>query len=242
MVKTYAVVPYKNEGEMTSAFLNQLFWAFPIPMGTILLYDNGSRPEERAKVQRTLNGWFDGWIVEHFDAADKGIYEMWNDGWKYAEAHTAGDFNVLFLNNDITFDENLVMALAHALRNEPTAGIVYPNYDMSAKDGWDGKYQLRETRGTYKDGGMCGWCFMVRGEELRNGVPLIDEQFQWWYGDDLMELNFREAGWKVYRLEGLPVDHVNEATSRNGENEWTHFAKQEDMQYWQAKYGNGYRR
>lgn len=231
--RVYVVIPFKDEPQLTSSVVRQLqdeggfYRAF--------LYDNGSAPNSLEDVRHQIG---DDGRFEIIEAAELGIYAMWNAGWEKAidDSH---DCYVLFLNNDITFGHWFVQTLSWVLDHNDDVGIAYPNYDRNVSEGKNvpDVIQYLPTRGTYKDGGMCGWAFMLRGRLVDEGLPFVDENLQWWYGDDHIEMNVRNLGYMVVRVLGIPVDHINEATARNGSNEWTHASKEADVRYWAATYG-----
>ena len=236
-MKTFVVVPFKNEQQRTIDFMRALTKE---EFDYRLMLDNGSTlyTAEAVKNECKIDKRF-----MHINMSGFGIYQMWNYGWKYALDHSGkdGEVNVAILNNDISFLPGTIERLSDALRSEALVGITYPDYDVRCSSlgsiGPTTGFPLRQTTGTYRSGGMCGWAFMIRGEAARWGVPFIDEKLKWWFGDDFIEMKFREAGYKVCRLVGLPVDHASEATASNGENNWTHEAKAKDIEYWKANYG-----
>lgn len=229
----YVVIPFKDEAEMTISVIDQLDREDGFVK--LYLYDNGSSEESRLAVSARIES---DHRMELIDAAGRGIYEMWNLGWKKAlEANP--DCYILFLNNDITIGNWFIQSLSWVMDHDHQVGITYPNYDRDVVDGKQmfDSIEYLPTSGTYKDGGMCGWAFLLRGSLSQHGLPFVDENLRWWFGDDFIEMKVRELGYRVVRLLGLPVDHLNEATARNGANEWTHVAKQEDLKYWNANYG-----
>jgi hypothetical protein len=127
--------------------------------------------------------------------------------------------------------------LRHALRSNDSIWAVYPDYRVDATTTELPSViplDLTPTKGTYQHGGMCGWAFMLRGEAP---IPPVDEQFEWWYGDDDLVRNITTRGKKVCRVNGLGLNHVNEATANNGDNEWTHGAKSRDSKRFKEKWG-----
>lgn len=237
-MNTYIVIPFKDEPEMTIRVVNQLIGE-KVKFNSIyrlLLMDNGSRPEsvEEVRVVTDEHDW-----IEIRSCPGLGIYQMWNRGIEIANADLGDRFNIGFFNNDITLATRTVDIMASTLRSHDEVGCVYPDYDahFSSYSPTSGSWWLKPTAGTYKDGGMCGWCFMVRGELWREGtLPLVDENLKWWFGDDFIELKVREAGYSVCRITKLPLLHLNEATASNGENNWTHEQKGRDIAYWNATY------
>ena len=220
---------------MTADILNQLVrdggWDW------IHLFDNGSRPESIEQIRESVTVDLAEANIELLRRPNAGIYEMWNEGWSAACSDVEGPVNVAILNNDIVIPEvGFLDTLRHALRCEPDIWAVYPDYRMDVRKHPQGRLPiiLTPTRGTYQHGGMCGWAFMIRGEAP---LPRIDERFEWWYGDDDLVRNITARGKKVCRVNGLPLNHRNEATANNGENEWTHGAKSRDTKRFKEKWG-----
>ena len=228
-VPTCVVIPFRNEAQMTSDLLISLREQGNYE--AILLFDNGSGQEALDHLAPLL---LEDPKLRMFHRPEARIYEMWNEGWSTA----LGEYpvvNVAILNNDIAIPAGFLQTLANVLRSSPDIWAVYPDYDRSVADGTHA-LGVRDTRGTYQHGGMCGWAFMLRGEAANEGLPYIDTQFEWWYGDDDLVRNVAQLGKRVCRVTGLPLDHIGEKTARNGENEWTHEAKGRDTTRFHQKW------
>lgn len=230
-MKTFVVIPFKDEPELTRAVLHDLKKSGGYDC--IFLIDNGSTEQNFRDIQESIQRDENIKLIIN---PKRGIYQMWNQGWKLAREMSNGEsYNVCFLNNDIALPENAINVMKQVLRSHDSIGIVYPNYDKRVHEGWDGTYTTSSTRGTYQHGGMCGWTFMIKGEAHETaGVEYVDENLLWWYGDDFIESEFRSRGFSVERILGLPVDHINEKTANNGSNNWTHEQKGKDTQYWHS--------
>lgn len=141
----------------------------------------------------------DGALTFVMRSEDHGhaIYRMWNAG--VAAARAAGATEIAILNDDVILPPGALPALAAALRSASDVGVVYPDCRDVSLTG-----PLTDTVGTWGAGGMTGFAFMFRAEI---DVP-FDEGFGWWYGDDAFEEAARAAGWRVCRVNGLPVRHV----------------------------------
>lgn len=237
------VVPFKDEPDLTCKIAEYLHIEAP---KYVDLYDNGSSKETHDRVNDVAASCLAklpaGTIISEIHwMPEAGIYQMWNNGLVLAaERSKATDsyIDLAVFNNDITLPPGALQVMSEMLRSSDDIGIVYANYDLSLETFVvPESYSLRDTRGTYKDGGMGGWCWMIKAELFRDGlIPLIDENLGWWFGDDFIEWKVREAGFRVCRIEELPVDHLNEATASNGENNWTHEQKAKDLAYWNATY------
>jgi len=106
-----------------------------------------------------------------------GIQHMWNRGMRTVgkNSHTA------FLNDDVRLDPGCLSSLARSLDNDPTIGLICPNYAdpplLENRDVFD------TCRSRYDGtGGMAGFAMMLH----RDLVPswTFDENLRWWYGDD----------------------------------------------------------
>lgn len=237
MSPTYVVIPYKDEPDLTM-HVTGLCLKDP-GVNHVLLYDNGSSLETKEIVESRLKGLDGGsTTVAVIDADGMGIYEMWNAGWRKALASERGQaVQVAFLNNDIDFLPGLIEQMATTLRLKSKCLVVYPDYDRPISEGVDRSGRPRQTQGTKKDGGMCGHCFMVKGEAAEDGLSMFDEEYEWWGGDDHFARTVEAYSAHQYRLVGWPCDHVNEGTANNGANEWTNEAKSRDIQRLIDKWG-----
>lgn len=230
MIPTYVVIPFKDEPEMTSSIFRQLREQGEYDY--ILAYDNGSSDETikalHDDVRKDRN-------LRIFSRPDSGIYQMWNEGWRQAVVEAGGPVNIAFLNNDITIPPRFLSTLAHHLRANENTWAVYPDYRCRIEHGVADELTTVATHGTYQHGGMCGWAFMLQGEAINNGLQQVDEEFEWWYGDDDLVGKIVKNGKEVRRIVGFPLDHINEATANNGQNSWTHGAKGRDTERWRQK-------
>lgn len=220
-IKNYVVIPFRDEPELTTRLVRELLEQDEVD--ELLLYDNGSSSV------RFLDSFVkEDHRVRIFSRPRSSIYQMWNEGWKRAVEETHGQpVNVAILNNDISIPSKFLSTLARWLRSSDTPWCVYPDYNLAL---WQsGAQRAVRTVGTYKDGGMCGWAFMLKGETVHEGMPYVDEGFEWWFGDDDIVRNIYQLGHEVWRIQGLPLDHHGEATASNGLNEWTHAAKERDV-------------
>jgi glycosyltransferase involved in cell wall biosynthesis len=202
-MSTNIVLPVRDQLAMTESICNQLMkqpgWE------KAWIFDNGSvdSTPDYLKALRLQDDRF----VPIYSSA--GIYEMWNLGLLLA---CEADY-VAIINNDLELSPGLIAAMSLSLDNNPQIGLVYPDYDLAVADG-SFPIGLRYTAGTYRHGGMSGFCFMLRNAAV-DWAPLVDPQFQWWGGDDDIAFNLEARGWLQARLEGFPVDHLNEGTARH---------------------------
>jgi len=231
VIKNYVVLPFKDEPQLTANVLNDLHRQGDVER--VYAINNGSSKES---IDFLLDEIEEGVAFKELQIPtlpDAGIYEMWNYGWRMAQEAAKGPCNIAFLNNDIIIPPQFLTTLAKHLREDDDCWVTYPDYDASWGDFDASILYSKATKGTYQHGGMSGWAFMLKGEAP---IPYVDEQFEWWYGDDDIVRNVTAQGKKVCRVVGLPLKHINEATARNGENEWTHQAKNRDTARFKKKW------
>lgn len=178
------VIPTRYEPERLAALLEVI-------EGPRLILDNGHEPPLFADAE---------------DARGQGIYAMWNRGWRYAIAE--GYDAVALLNDDVRILPGTIALLELALHADHDIGVVYPDWPLPLDAGLPDYLRLQPTEGTVKDGGMTGFCFMFRTDLP---VPLFDEGFGWWCGDDAFERDVRRAGLRVCRVAGLPCEHDSDS-------------------------------
>lgn len=141
-------------------------------------------------------------------ASGDGIYDMWDSGFTLAK-HDGADFIAIF-NNDLTLFPGTIRELRGALAYNHNAWISYPDYNATEPS----RIYYRETAGTYRHGGMSGFCFMLKAS-LVNWLPLVDPIFKWWGGDDDIAFEAEKRGGRQLRVMGLPVEHMMEGTARH---------------------------
>lgn len=142
-------------------------------------------------------------------ASGLGIYDMWDQGFRVAKNEGA-DY-VAILNNDLTLFPGTFTLLNYFLTLNHGAWISYPDYN--ATKAHDSPY-TRVTSGTYRLGGMSGFCFMLKADKI-DWEPLIDPIFKWWGGDDDIAFEIERRGGTQIRVLGLPVGHMMEGTARH---------------------------
>ena len=107
-----------------------------------------------------------------------GIHKMWN----YGASKCNSESHILYINDDVTFDEGAIDAMAGLLDKEQSLGLVCPNYDnrlimgnfVSVDTACPGRYDGTD--------GLAGFCFMLKAE-LDNEWE-FDERMKWYYGDN----------------------------------------------------------
>lgn len=107
-----------------------------------------------------------------------GIHVMWNEG-----ANACGrDSHILYINDDVEFEQNAIDILAGFLDSIPNVGIACPNYDgrlifgshVSVTIACPGNYDGTD--------GLAGFCMMLRSDLAQEWN--FDERMKWYYGDN----------------------------------------------------------
>ena len=227
MIPTVVVVPVKDQLDYTQSIITQL--RYQPGWDELLAFDNGSATPTRRVLDQAAE---EDERIHVVPAKFDGIYAMWSRGVAIAKRNHPGAVNVLLLNNDVILANRTVEVLASALRGNDY-GITYPDYQWDAQHA-PASINVMETHGTYRHGGMSGYCFMLAAE-LVVWEPLVDPQFRWWCGDDDIAFQMEAYGHKQGRVLGLGIDHVNEGTARH--HAWPHEHKAADMQRCLTKWG-----
>lgn len=200
---THIVIPVRDQIHITQSIVEQIQqqsgWE------KLWIFDNGS-----------LDNTWDYLMDVHskdsritpINASGAGIYDMWDEGFRVAR-HDGADY-VAILNNDLTLYPNTFELLNQTLDNYSTAWIAYPDYNATVASA----YSVRVTSGTYRHGGMSGFCFMLRAASI-NWDPLVDSRFVWYGGDDDIAFEVESRGGVQLRVLGLPLEHLHEGTARH---------------------------
>lgn len=180
----------------------------------VLLLDNGGDPAHRAAAAEGCAALArtHGERLQVIDGEDLNIHQMWNAGWR-AALHEFGDqVLVAFVNNDVRFRPGTLEVLARAvLPNE--VWITYPDPHVRVDDGVRLTGRTLVTRGSKRHGGLTGHLFLLKGGlHTLGGTAMFDERLHCWYGDDDLAFRVERAGFQQRCVEGLPCDHLNEAT------------------------------
>jgi hypothetical protein len=189
----FVVVPVKDHLPFTRGIVEQL-----VTQGgfdALLVYDNGSA-DETAGYLSEVHGSAGVAVV---DAAGWGLYEMWQDGVDRARRRAAV-CDVAILNNDLVLGPRFLESLSTALRSDDALWAVSPRYDDRQIDG------IQYVSGTFKDDGLAGFAFVVRGEAFDHLA--FDPSFELWFGDDDLVAQIERAGRKVGITDATWVDHI----------------------------------
>lgn len=230
MIPTHIVVPVLDRLDLTTSLIHQLWnqtgW------DRLTVYDNGSAEPTRRYLASVAEA--DDRITIR-RTPKMGIYDMWRDGFDQARKEHPGAVNVAILNNDITMAKGTIDHLSAALRSRFEMVLTYPDYDLPYTAAPEGPLHIRNTQGTYKNGGMSGWCFMLAADRV-TWEPLVNPSFEWWCGDDDIAAQIDAAGGQQGRVEGLGLDHVSEATAAT--QAWTHEVKPLDLKRFGELWGS----
>jgi GT2 family glycosyltransferase len=205
----HIVIPVRDQLHLTKSIVEQLKeqpgW------DRCWIFDNGSTDGTHEYLWDLVNTKQGGFTKFSFrDAPDLGIYEMWDQGFKLSQStQTHADY-VAFFNNDIELSHHLISHLVDALDTHPDAAITYPDYTSEVAH----TPRYRVTKGTFRHGGMSGYCFMLRASAV-TWSPLVDPQFKWWGGDDDIAFSLGAKGWHQVRVLGVPMRHLHEGTARH---------------------------
>lgn len=197
--------------QLTQALLQRLLRE---PTACVYLLDNGGDAvhAQAARAQQAALAQDHGGRLQRIAAQDCGIYQMWNLGWTAALQDHGNQVLIAFVNNDITFRPGTLEVLARALlKNEVWA--THPDDRAHVAEGVRLSGRTIATRGSKRHGGLTGHCFVIKGGiHTLGGLAMFDTRFHWWYGDDDFAFRIEAAGYQVHAVEGLPCDHLNEAT------------------------------
>ncbi len=227
-MSTSIVIPVRDNLHLTQSICDQLMdqpgW------DVAHIFDNGSEDDtwqylnDLAYMDTRFTPWFSPY---------RTIYEMWNMGFQFSADDGAS--SIAFLNNDITLSGGLIYAMSQVLEETTNVGIVYPDYHLRVGRGVHPGIP-RYTHGTYRHGGMSGFCFMVRVGAI-SWRPLVDSNLRLWYGDDDIAFSIEKAGWQQLRLTGWPVDHIGQATCNQHPEVFADIP--DDKKYFEKKWGRG---
>lgn len=191
------------------------------------LPDNGSTDEPHGLTCQLLDS--DLMHPEVLEAIESGrimrrrtsgtIYRSWN------EAMDAARYTpVAILNDDVVLAPGSIReALRHLSRTVPVVGLEYRRRVAEGAV----EAPLREVSGTFKDGGLGGFAFVV----LPDYAPRVDPGYQWWYGDDDLVRKTLRLKRTVAVATGAPVDHPRPSLSGN-QMGWLNDAVRDDHDLW----------
>jgi hypothetical protein len=193
----------------------------------VAIYDNGHKQEDSSALLIFAN---ETDRVCYYDTRGLSLHGQWNKALQFAlDNHPC---NIVLSNDDLDIDEGLVSKLSSALNSSDEYWIAYPANKLQYNNS-----EVKITRGTKADGGMDGSCFMIKSEALMAGMPLVDERFIYWGGDDDIARNVESLNKKQIRVNNTWSDHINESTSSRPEFKWMQKAKESDRILLKEKWG-----
>ena len=159
-----------------------------------------------------------------------GLYAIWNRGISLARNDRPGPAIAVILNDDIEIPAGTIRALMEALEDDQRIGVLGADYATPHLDPVEDPV-VSYVRGTYRHGGIGGFAFACRAD-----VCHVDEQFEWWGGDDDLVNTAVQAGYRTGVLLGAPVRHPEPETSAVKFPELS-AAKDRDRERLRAKWG-----
>lgn len=231
MIPTFVVIPTLYVNYLENIVEN--LTSDPTVSG-VFIFDNGV--QDQSKLDALLKYENVALVKAH----GRNIYEMWNVGWDFSaqEARNMNQpkYNVAFLNDDIYFSEGTMAVLSNYLRKDAKLGVVCPDYHSKVDDIDIDYLQPEYVSGTFGQNGISGFAFMLKGE-----IPIrFDSTFVWWYGDDSAFLEIEELGFKMARINGLPLEHAGSLSARRKPE--IEAAIEKDRQYFNQKHNENRQR
>lgn len=228
-MKNFVIIPYRDKPGLTIPLVKEL--VFQRGVDKIILLDNESTED-------TKNAIFDelGYsVVSVLEVPGKNIHKLWNAGLGRAAELANGElYNVLILNNDVQLQSSdFVEKLARGLRSSPEVGAACPNYDDRPGSWIQYVEDLPMHTGWYNQTeGLCGWAFMIRGEDDHR----FPEELHWWFGDNDLLQTIRAQGRRVVLCQQAACRHLNSQTLNVGEEPFKSLVER-DRKLFEEKWG-----
>jgi hypothetical protein len=159
-----------------------------------------------------------------------GIHKMWNLG-----IETVGrDSHIAFINDDVRLEQQCLSSLSHSLDNDPTIGLICPNY--TAIDMNEDRIVLNTCGSRYDGtGGLAGFAMMLRSDLVK--VWNFDENLTWWYGDDdILMWVTQTMGMNAVISHAARCQHADSVTIRTHPPANFGQLVAEDREYFRAKW------
>lgn len=236
MSTTFVICPVLNEWQLTRAMLLSLD---ADQVDDVLILDNGSTDITRTAIRSWQAQDYHGIGAKLHAKACPGwsIYEMWGEGFARATRLARGEsFYVLVTNNDIELPPGAIREMRRGLFWNIRAWVTYPDYDAPWSPDPVQSCPMERTRGVLSSGGMFGACFMLAGHRIPWRPLITDTTYEHWYGDDHLAEEIEQHGGEQWRMLGLPVKHVNEATASKLDPSVLYGMKYRDRQRWLTRY------
>jgi glycosyltransferase involved in cell wall biosynthesis len=134
-----------------------------------------------------------------------GIHKMWNSALSLVKPGN----HVCFLNDDVTIEKNAIGTLAGQLDDEPSIGLICPNYDNRQVPGLF--QDVQGANGWYGKTGISGATMMLNSDLVQKWR--FDDRMTWYFGDDDLAL------WTLTTMNRRTV--VSGLTKSWGNDSWT---------------------
>lgn len=153
-------------------------------------------------------------LVKIVSCPNMGIYAMWNLGVKYSLTLDKNDY-IAILNDDLILNtwSDFFKRLIEPLDLDPDIWAACGNYDHRDL----GDVPFVDVTGTFKDGGFAGFCFVVPGRAYMAGLPLFDERYKIWYGDDDLMHHIHKKKKRTVMAGGAFMTHINGGSNSFGD-------------------------
>jgi hypothetical protein len=172
------------------------------PTISVAVYCNGDEGDLRATAARLPHGtsipvrWLPG----------AGIYDVWNAILDDTDPDDSPPIAAV-LNDDIHIDTRSIHWLGRELRVRANTAVI--GWDVHGVTHGDAAGECVRLTGTYKDGGVPGFAFMMRADL---GVR-CDPRFGWWFGDDDLMRQVQHLGYEALVMKGVGVEHDQSTSS-----------------------------
>lgn len=195
MTSITIVTPWLNCPELAQGYW-QAVEAAVDTCDRVIIVDNASEPPlEQTHRERTGIG-LSPWVLFDRQERNLGFSRACNRGLDIAETDA-----VLFLNNDVRLrDAGWLGAVRRELRPETLVGATLRTDPHTAVDGQAVPY-------------LEGWCVAALTADLRALGGWDDLEEPSYYGDNLLSLHARAAGWKLVQVD-VGLRHLGNYTTR----------------------------
>lgn len=202
--KVNVVIPTIGKDRMVIDLLQQLEEQDEDILGHIFVMDNGM-PEQTKK---------DCYMFRHvkvIDSPGASIYHMWNKGVKLSLGVNQCDYIAIFNDDLILNTDNFLTRLVEPLDLHEEVWAACANYSGPSRGDEDS--YMEEVTGTFKDQGFAGFCFAVKGEAFVGGLPLFEERYHWWFGDDDFVHAVHKMGHKTVMATQAWMIHIDNGSN-----------------------------
>lgn len=169
---------------------------------TVVVVDNGSNPRVEPPVDYSAGPPPNAPTVIVDDEQPPNLSRLWNVGLgevaEQARLRGLAEWDVAVVNDDAVIPAGWYDAVAAALRlSTAAAACSDPHGRLTAP-----LLKIVPDRDAFTR--LCGWAFMLRGEQALRA----DEDLRWWFGDTGLDWAARRTGGMVI-IPGYPVGNVH---------------------------------